>query len=165
VIACHPADLGFGHLETEGVYELLAFFSNRDLVGIDAEAVVKDPARSGFYRHVASFDKPLDEKQEVGRPLDGVSCAEAICLEQKVDLELGEPIMGVPKICLVNSECLPVDFATVGPPVAVRAEGYEIFVLVRLALLPGNNVVNIDLNMAARWYRAAMTRFDQDTAP
>jgi len=47
---------------------------------------------------------------------------------------------------------------------AVWAEGDEVLVLVLLALFPRDDVMYIDLNMAAGGNRAAVTGFNQHTS-
>ena len=57
--------------------------------------------------------------------------------------------MNEPQIELVESKGLTINLPVIGAPMAVRAEGDEVVILMRLTLRPRDNVVNINLDISA----------------
>nr|WP_263625821.1 hypothetical protein [Stappia indica] len=57
--------------------------------------------------------------------------------------------MSKSQVEFIDSQALTINLPFIGAPMAVRAEGDEIVVLVRLTLRPRDNVVNIDLDVTA----------------
>ena len=70
--------------------------------------------------------------------------------------------MDEPQIKFVESKGLTINLPTVGPPVAVRADGDEVVILVSLTLRPRDNVMNISLNVSASGDGAPMPGLDED---
>ena len=70
--------------------------------------------------------------------------------------------MSKPEVEFVKPQAFTINFPSVGAPVAVRANGDEIVILVRLTLRPRDNVMNIDLDVSAGGDRASVPCFDQD---
>ena len=69
------------------------------------------------------------------------------------------------KIDLVESKSLTINFPSIGPPMAVRAEGDEIVVLVRLTLRPGDNVMNVNFDVSTSGNSASVSGLDKDSSP
>jgi hypothetical protein len=72
--------------------------------------------------------------------------------------------MNESKVDFVKPKGFTINLPTIGSPVAVRAQGDEIVILVRFTLRPRNNVMNIDLDVSARGNSAAMASLDKDSA-
>ncbi len=70
--------------------------------------------------------------------------------------------MSEPEIELIKPEGLTVYLPSIGAPMAVRAEGDEVVILMRLTLRPRDNVVKLDLDVSASGDSAAVPGFDQD---
>ncbi|MDR3424128.1 MAG: hypothetical protein P4M13_03490 [Alphaproteobacteria bacterium] len=70
--------------------------------------------------------------------------------------------MSETKVQLVKPEALTINFPSVGAPVAIRAEGDEVIVLVRLTLRPRDNVMNIDFDVSTGGDGASVAGLDQD---
>ncbi len=70
--------------------------------------------------------------------------------------------MGEPKVGFVEAEGFTINLPTPGAPVAVRAEGDEVVISVRLTMRPTDNVVDIDLDVSADGDSTAMPRLHQD---
>jgi hypothetical protein len=70
--------------------------------------------------------------------------------------------MSESKIELVKSKTFTINLPPVGAPVAIRAEGDEVVVLVSLTLRPRDNVMDIDLDISTGGDRAAMAGLNQD---
>lgn len=72
--------------------------------------------------------------------------------------------MSEPKVELIEPKGLTINFPSVGAPVAIRTEGDEIVVLVRLTLRPRDNVMNIDFDVSTSRDGTAVTGLDEDTS-
>lgn len=72
--------------------------------------------------------------------------------------------MSEAKVEFVKAEGFTVNLPTVGAPVAVRTEGDEVVILVRLTLRPRDNVMNIDFDVSASRDSAPVTSLDEDAA-
>ena len=66
------------------------------------------------------------------------------------------------QIELVEPKGLTIYLPSVGPPVAVRGEGDEVVILMRLTLRPRDNVVMFNFDVAAGGNGAAVLRIDED---
>jgi hypothetical protein len=111
---------------------------------------------------VAGVYNPLEEDVVERGPLDGLTSIQLAEFEKNVHLQLGKFVMDEPKVELVKSQALTINLPSVGAPVAIRTEGDEVVVLVRLTLRPRNNVMNIDLDVSTGGDSAAVTRLNQD---
>ena len=70
--------------------------------------------------------------------------------------------MDEPNVNLVQPEGFTINLPSVGSPVAVRAEGDEIIILVRLTLRPRDNVMNIDLDVSTSRDGTSVARLDEN---
>lgn len=82
--------------------------------------------------------------------------------KQNIHLKIGEFVVSETKIEFVDSQALTINLPTVGAPMAVRAEGDEVVILMRLTLRPRDNVVNIDLDVTASGDCAAVPGLYKD---
>ena len=71
--------------------------------------------------------------------------------------------MNKSQIEFVKSKGLTINLPTIGTPMAIRAEGDEIVILMRLTLRPRNNMVDIDLDVSASGDCTAMPGLYEDT--
>ena len=71
--------------------------------------------------------------------------------------------MREPEVELVKPEGFTVYLPSIGAPVAVRAEGDEVVILMRLTLRPRDNVVNVDLDVSTSRDGAAMPSLDENS--
>ena len=72
--------------------------------------------------------------------------------------------MSESKIDLVEPQRFTINLPSVGPPVAVRTEGDEIVILMRFTVRPRDDVMNIDIDVAARGDGTAVASLDEDPA-
>ena len=70
--------------------------------------------------------------------------------------------MSEAKVDLIEAQRFTVNFPSVGAPMAVRAEGDEIVVLVRLTLRPRDNVMNINFDISTGGDSTPMPSLDKD---
>ena len=70
--------------------------------------------------------------------------------------------MDEPKVDFVEPQRFTINIPSVGAPMAIRAEGDEIVILVRFTLRPRDNVMNIDLDVSASRNSAAVTSLNED---
>ena len=66
------------------------------------------------------------------------------------------------QVDFVKPQGFTINFPSVGAPVAIRAEGDEIVVFVRLTLRPRDNVMNIDFDVSAGGDGAAVPSLNKD---
>jgi hypothetical protein len=85
--------------------------------------------------------------------------------KQNIHLHLRELVVSEAKVELVEPKGFTINLPSVGAPVAIRAEGDEVVILVRLTLRPRDNVMNIDLDIPAGGNGAAVPGLNQDAAP
>ncbi len=72
--------------------------------------------------------------------------------------------MSEAKIELVEPNGFTINLPSVGAPVAIRAEGDEVVILVRLTLRPRDNVMDIDFDIPASGNSAAVPGLDENAA-
>lgn len=70
--------------------------------------------------------------------------------------------MDEPKVDFIESQALTINLPSICAPVAIRAKGDEIVVLVRLTLRPRDNVMNVDFDVSTGRDGATMPGLDQD---
>lgn len=73
--------------------------------------------------------------------------------------------MSEPQVGLVHSQTFAIDLPPISPPVTVGADSDEIVVVVRVALRPRDNVVNIDFDVSASRDGASVASFDKYSPP
>lgn len=73
--------------------------------------------------------------------------------------------MGEPKVELVESKAFTINFPSIGAPMAVRAEGDEVVIFMRLTLRPRDNVMNVDFDVSTSRDGATVAGFNKDTPP
>lgn len=71
--------------------------------------------------------------------------------------------MSETQVELVEPQAFTINLPTVGPPVAVRAEGDEIVIVMRLTVRPRDNVMNIDLDVTTGGDGAAVPGLYENT--
>jgi hypothetical protein len=87
----------------------------------------------------------------------------AFQFEQNIHLKLGVFIVDESEIEFVKSQGLTINLPSIGAPVAVRAEGDEVVILVSLTLRPRDNVMNVDLNVSAGGDGAAVSSLNKNS--
>jgi hypothetical protein len=70
--------------------------------------------------------------------------------------------MNEPEVELVEPKTFTINFPSVGAPMAVRTEGDEIVILMRLTLRPRDDVMNINFDVSASRDGTSMARLDQN---
>ena len=73
--------------------------------------------------------------------------------------------MSKSEIDFVEPQGFTINLPAIGAPMAIRTEGDEIVVIVRLTLRPRDNVMNIDFDVSAGGNGASMPRLDKDLSP
>jgi hypothetical protein len=81
-------------------------------------------------------------------------------LEQHVHFELGKFIMAEAQVEFVEAQRFAVDFIAISAAVAIRAESNEVFVFVRLALGPRDDVMDFNLNVPTGRDGTSVPRLD-----
>jgi hypothetical protein len=72
--------------------------------------------------------------------------------------------MNEPQINFIKPKCFSINLPGVGAPVAIGAECDEIIILVRLALRPRDNVMNINLDVSTGRDGASVPSLDENTS-
>lgn len=72
--------------------------------------------------------------------------------------------MNKSKIEFVHPKRFSVDLVPPGSTMAVRTNCDEIVVVVRLACCPGDDVMNVDVDMTTRRDRASVASLDENTS-
>ena len=70
--------------------------------------------------------------------------------------------MNKSKVELVESEGFTINFPSVGAPMATRAEGDEVVVVMRFTFRPRDNVMDIDLDVSASVDGTTVPSLDED---
>ena len=73
--------------------------------------------------------------------------------------------MSEPKVEFVKPQGFTVNLPNVGPPMAIRTEGDEIIILVRLTLRPRDNVMDIGIDVSASRNGTSMPSLNENTSP
>jgi hypothetical protein len=110
---------------------------------------------------VPCVKKPLDEQNHRRRKRKSVPWRELDCFKQDIDLELREAVMSESQTRFINTERLAVDLGSICSAVAIGAECNEVVILVLLTVFPRDDVVNVNLDVSARWDGAPVARFDK----
>ena len=71
--------------------------------------------------------------------------------------------MNESQVEFVEPEGLTINIPSIGAPMAIRAEGDEIVVGVRLTFRPRDNVMDIDFDVSTDGDSAAVARLNQDS--
>jgi len=82
--------------------------------------------------------------------------------QHRIDLQWRELIMECPKVELVEKEALRVDLPSVSAAVTIRAEGDQIFIIVGSTLLPRDDVMNVNFDLATGMNCTTVPRLDKD---
>jgi hypothetical protein len=85
-------------------------------------------------------------------------------LEEDIHLKLRVFVVNKSEVELVKSKRLSVDFLGIGAAVTVGAKCNEVVIVVRLTFRPGDDVVNVDVDISAGRNGAAVPRLDEDTS-
>lgn len=73
--------------------------------------------------------------------------------------------MNESQVEFIKPKGLTINLPTIGSPMAIRAEGDEVVILMRLTLHPWDNMVNIDLDVSASGDCTAMSGLDENATP
>jgi hypothetical protein len=68
------------------------------------------------------------------------------------------------KVELVESEGLTVDFLSISATMTIRTKGNQVFIVVRSTLVPRDDVVNFNIDVATGGDGATMSSLDKDTS-
>jgi len=71
--------------------------------------------------------------------------------------------MGEAELGFVDAQTFTVNLPGLSHPVAIRAEGNEVVIVMRLTLSPRNNVVNLDYDVSASGDGAAVPCLYENT--
>lgn len=72
--------------------------------------------------------------------------------------------MSEPKVEFVEPQGFTINFPSIGAPMAVRAEGDEIVILMSLTIRPRDNVVDVNFNVAASGDSTSMPSLNENPA-
>lgn len=105
-----------------------------------------------------SLDDPLQQNAIETRPKQRFQGWKFGKFKQNINFHLTKLVVDKAKVLLVQAQRLSINLPTICATMTVRTQGDQIFILVRFAISPRHDVVNIGLDIAAGWDCAAMPR-------
>lgn len=108
------------------------------------------------------IQNPFDQEMHKRWPIQGLAQLERIRFKEHIDFELRKLVVYKSKVALVELQTLSVDVSTISTAMAIGTKSDEIVIGVFSAGRPRDDMMNFNLNVAARGNGAPMASFNQD---